>query len=248
MANLKLSVIIPGYNEERSLSKNVLAQIFSYLDKQKFRYEVLLIDDGSTDKSVEIIKAQIKNKPMFRLIENPHSGKAVSVMTGLIEAKGEVALFTDMDQATPLSQIEKFFPKFEQGFDIVIGTRDGRRGSPLIRQIASVVFSILRNLILGLPFSDTQCGFKAFNEKSRESIFPKMLTRYKQNLQSGYMVNASFDSEFLFLAKKSGFKITDVPVDWHHVESRSYQLWKNALSAFVDILKIKFKDLLGQYR
>lgn len=245
---VKLSVIIPGYNEERSLSKNVLDQVYSYLKTVKYPYEVLIVDDGSTDNSVEIISEQIKDKKDFRLIKNPHAGKAVTVMTGLLEAKGEVALFTDMDQATPIQEVEKFFPKFEQGYDIVIGSRDGRKGSPLIRQLASVVFSILRNVILGLPFSDTQCGFKAFNRNSRQSIFPKMLQRYQQTAQTGYVVNASFDSEFLFMAKKAGFKITDVPVEWHHVASHSYQLWKNAIDAILDMLNVRLRDLTGAYK
>ncbi len=245
--NPKLSIIIPGYNEERSLSKNVLDEVSDYLKTVDYSYEVLIVDDGSTDKSVEIIKKQIKDKKNFRLIENPHGGKAVTVMTGLLEAKGEIALFTDMDQATPIGEVEHFFPKFEQGYDIVIGSRDGRKGAPLIRKLASVVFALLRNIILGLPFSDTQCGFKAFNIKSRNAIFPKMLERYQKNSQTGYVVNASFDSEFLFLAKKAGIKIIDVPVEWHHVESHSYQLFKNAFDAVVDMLRVRVRDILGTY-
>ena len=244
----KLSIIIPGYNEERSLSKNVLDEVSDYLKTIDYSYEVLIVDDGSTDNSVQIIKEQIKNKKNFRLIENPHAGKAVTVMTGLLAAEGEVALFTDMDQATPLKEVEHFFPKFEQGYDIVIGSRDGRKGAPLIRRIASIVFALLRNIILGLPFSDTQCGFKAFNHKARQAIFPKMLERYKKNSQTGYVVNASFDSEFLFLAKKAGFKIIDVPVEWHHVESRSYQLFKNAIDAVMDMLRVGMRDILGRYQ
>lgn len=243
----KLSVIIPGYNEERSLSKNVLDEVYNYLKGVKFEYEVLIVDDGSVDRSVEIIKEQIKNKKNFRLIENPHAGKAVTVMTGIMEARGEVALFTDMDQATPLPEVEKLLPKFEEGYDIVIGSRDGRSGAPMIRKLASIVFAILRNLILGLPFSDTQCGFKAFNDRSRKAIFPKLLERYKKSAQGGYVVNAGFDSEFLFLAKKSGFKIIDVSVEWHHVESRSYHLIKNAVDAVKDMLRIRLRDIAGVY-
>ncbi|OGE32064.1 hypothetical protein A2631_03015 [Candidatus Daviesbacteria bacterium RIFCSPHIGHO2_01_FULL_44_29] len=248
MSNLKLSVIIPGYNEERSLSKGVLAEVDAYLHQVDYKYEVLVVDDGSTDRSVAIIKEQIKKRENFRLIENPHAGKAVTVMTGLLAAKGEIALFTDMDQATPITEVEKLLPQFSEGFDIVIGSRDGRTGSPFIRQLASVVFAILRNIILGLPFSDTQCGFKAFNQKSRQSIFPKLLEQYKKSAQGGYIVNAGFDSEFLFLAKKAGLKIIDVPVEWHHVESKSYQLWKNAIDAVLDMLRIRLRDLTGFYR
>lgn len=243
----KLSIIIPGYNEERSLKNNVLDKVYDYLKDQKYDWEVLVVDDGSNDNSIKLIEEQIAGKKGFRVIKNPHFGKAVTVMTGLLEAKGEIALFTDMDQATPLREIELFFPKFEKGFDIVIGSRDGRKGYSIIRKLAAITFSIIRNVVLGLPFSDTQCGFKAFNKKSRDAIFPKLVERYKKNAQSGYIVNAGFDSEVLYMAKKAGFKITDIPVEWQHVESKSYQLIKNAWTAFMDIITTKLRDLRGEY-
>ena len=126
MNKIYLSVIIPAYNETANLKKGVLDQVENYLKSANFSYEVLIIDDGSSDKTAEIIEKVIKNKKNFNLIKNSHQGKAATVMTGLLKSKGEIAVFTDMDQATPISEIEKFLPKFKQGYDIVIGSRRTR--------------------------------------------------------------------------------------------------------------------------
>src|SRR3989344_4295503 len=120
MNNLKLSVVIPSYNEEKNLKKGILDEVGDYLETLKISFEVIIIDDGSSDKSVELIKKYISRNSYFRLIQNTHGGKANAVITGMLKATGEVALFTDMDQATPITQIEKVMPEFDGGADIVI--------------------------------------------------------------------------------------------------------------------------------
>ena len=132
MSDIKLSVVIPSYNEQANLKNGVLDEVYKYLKDKEYTWEVLIVDDGSSDQTKEIVKEQIKNRTGFRLIENPHGGKAITVMSGLLESKGEIALFTDMDQATPLIELEKLLPEFNKGFDIVIGSRHGRKGAPLI--------------------------------------------------------------------------------------------------------------------
>ncbi len=245
--SIKLSVIIPAYNEAANLKKGKLEQVHNYLSAQKYSYEVLVVDDGSTDGTAAGIKDQIKSMKNFRLIENPHGGKAITVMTGLLAAVGEIVLFTDFDQATPIEMIEKFFPQFDQGYDIVIGSRDGRKGSPLIRKFISWGFSTLRNIILGLPFSDTQCGFKAFTQQSVKQIFPSILTRWQNTQVKGAAVNAGFDIEFLFTARKKGLKIIDVPVEWRYVESERVSFLSSAIEAIQDMLRIRLNDLQGKY-
>lgn len=248
METPKLSIIIPGYNEQRNLKRGVLKQVADYLQGVEYDCEVLIVDDGSTDSSREIIKEQIKNFKNWRLILNPHQGKALTVMTGLLEAKGEIALFTDMDQATPLSEVEKMLSKFAEGFDIVIGARAGRQGAPMLRKLAAWVFATLRNAVLGLPFADTQCGFKAFNSRSRQAIFPKMFKDWQGSQTRGHTVNAGFDIELLFRAKKLGFKIAAVTVEWRHFEgTKEYGLVRNSLDAIKDMLKIRWNDLMGKY-
>ncbi len=244
---MKLSVIIPAYNEEDNLKKNVLTELANYLDKEIKDYETIIVDDGSSDNTVKIIEEFSEKNPKFRLIKNNHGGKAIAVMTGLLNSKGDIGLFSDMDQATPISEIEKLMPYFDK-YDIVIGSRSGRKGAPVIRKLMAFGFATIRTLILGLPFKDTQCGFKAFNRKSIESIFPYLLKRWHKHLQKkGAAVNAAFDVETLFLAKKKGFKIKEVTVDWHHVGTERVQVVKDSIEAVIDILKIRANDLLGKY-
>lgn len=245
---MKLSIIIPAYNESENLKKGVLEDIQKYLSGVKFSYEVLIVDDGSTDGSSESIEKFIKKNQSIRLIKNNHGGKAIAVMTGLLDSKGDIGLFTDMDQATPISELEKLLPFFDQGFDIVIGSRRGRKGAPVIRKFMAAGFSIFRTIVLGLPFRDTQCGFKAFNRKSINAIFPQLMQRWKKHLkEKGAAVNAAFDVETLFMAKKMGFKIKEVPVDWHHVGTERVQVIRDSYDAVVDIIKIRINDFLNRY-
>lgn len=245
---MQLSIIIPVYNEKDNLKNGVLELLEKYLSSQKYTYEVVIVDDGSTDGSGEIIQKFLSKKPHYKLIKNNHGGKAIAVMTGLLASRGEIGLFTDMDQATPISEVEKLLPFLKQDFDIVIGSRKGRKGAPIIRKLMAVGFSVFRTIVLGLPFKDTQCGFKAFSRKSIEAIFPVLKERWKKHLlEKTAAVNAGFDVETLFLAKKMGFKIKEVPVDWHHVGTERVQVVKDSIDAVIDILKIRLNDYLNRY-
>lgn len=243
---MKLSVVIPAYNEENNLKKGVLADVRNFLGKSGLDYEVIMVDDGSSDDSVNLIKKFIFQNKDFKLIQNPHGGKANTVMTGMLEAKGEIVLFTDMDQATPISEVEKFLPYFKS-WDIVIGSRKGRKGAPLIRKLSAWGFSLLRTVILGLPFKDTQCGFKAFNKEAVLKIIPKIKNEWGVVHFKGGAVNAGFDVEVLYLAKKYGFKIAEVAVEWNYVDTERVQVIKDALAAVYDMFRIKWNDLRGKY-
>lgn len=247
MDKIKLSVIIPAYNESKNLNIGVLDQVYDYLKKQSYGWEVLIIDDGSTDETVALVKQQIKNKEGFRLIKNTHGGKAITVITGMLDAKGEIAVFTDMDQATPIDQIESLFPKFDEGYDLVIGSRDGREGAPLMRKLIAWGFAILRNIILGVPFKDTQCGFKAFKKVVIQEIFPELLKIWVKRKATGAAVHAGFDVEALFLAKKSNFEIAEVPVQWHYVGTERVQVIKDSIDAIRDMFRIRLADIRGKY-
>lgn len=252
---IKLSVIIPSFNEKENLKKGVLNQVYEYLSKQKYSYEVIIVDDGSSDKTIDLVQKFVSANKNFRLIKNVHAGKAIAVMTGLLQSRGEIGLFTDMDQATPISEAEKLLPYFDKqsfsankGFDIVIGSRQGRKGAPIIRKLMAFGFSAFRTLILGLPFKDTQCGFKAFNRKSIEAILPLLKERWKKHLrEKGAAVNAAFDVEVLFFAQKKKFKIKEVEVSWHHVGTERVQVLKDSIDAIIDIIKIRTNDLLNNY-
>ncbi len=244
---IKLSVVIPSYNEEKNLQRGVLSEVGSYLAGQGFSFEAIVVDDGSSDSSVELIKRYIEKNRNFKLIQNSHGGKANAVMTGMLRAVGEIILFTDMDQATPINQIEKFMPKFKEGLDIVIGSRHGRKGAPLVRKLSAWGFSLLRAIILGLPFKDTQCGFKAFSKESVDKILPKIKSEWGVVHFKGGAVNAGFDVELLYLAKKYGFKIAEVPVEWNYVDTERVQVVKDALAAIYDMFRIRWNDLVGKY-
>lgn len=244
---MKLSVVIPSYNESKNLKRGVLEGVANYLKGLWFEYEVIIVDDGSSDDSAELVKEYIQKNNKFRLIQNSHGGKANAVMTGMIQSSGEIVLFTDMDQATPINQLDKFLPKFKEGFEIVIGSRAGRRGAPVMRKLAALVFSILRGIILGLPFKDTQCGFKAFKKEVVEKIVPKIKGEWGVVHFRGGAVNAGFDVELLYLAKKYGFKIAEVPVEWNYVDTERVQVIKDAAAAVYDMFRIRINDFKGKY-
>lgn len=244
---MKLSVVIPAFNEEKNLQRGVLDEVRNYLESKKFDYELIIVDDGSTDKTKEIIKKNILQNKKFKLIENTHGGKAIAVMTGMLKGQGEIILFTDMDQATPINQLDKFLPKFLSGYDVVIGSRHGREGAPFVRQLSAWGFSVLRGVILGLPFNDTQCGFKAFTKKAVDKIIPQIENEWGVVHFKGGAVNAGFDVEVLYLAKKYGFKVAEVSVEWKYVDTERVQIVKDALAAIYDMFRIRWNDLKGKY-
>ncbi len=244
-----LSIVIPSYNEETNIRLGSLDKVSRYLEKQSYTWEAILVDDGSTDKSPLLMDAFAKANPGFSVLHNPHRGKAETVVSGVMKAKGSIVLFSDLDQATPIAELEKVLPWFDKGYDVVIGSRNRRReGAPLSRVIMARGFMVLRGIILGLKgITDTQCGFKAFKRYVAKDIFSR-LRLYGQNQQvQGPMVTAGFDIEALFLAKKLGFKIKEVPVEWHYVETRRVNPIKDSLQGFFDMIKIRINELQGKY-
>lgn len=248
MGTVYLSVVIPSYNEMVNLQKGVLDKVEHFLSRKKFSYEVIVVDDGSDDGSCEFVEQFVKENKMFRLIKNAHTGKAGAVTAGMLRATGEIVLFTDMDQATPIEEIDKFFPYFEQ-YDIVIGSRSSKRkGAPLSRLIMARGFMFLRTIILGLSgISDTQCGFKAFKREAAQTLF-KRLKRWGEVTMRGSMVGAGFDVELLFLAQKLGYKIKEVPVSWLYVETRRVSPIRDSIDGLISLFQIKINDLKGLYR
>lgn len=242
-----LSVVIPAYNEEHNLRTGVLASVYEYLSKQKYSWEIIFVDDGSTDRTLDLAKDFAKLRKNFRVLAEPHRGKGGAVISGVLSAKGEVVLFTDTDQATPIDQVEKMLPKFTRGVDMVIGSRSGREGAPLIRKAMAYGFSLLRLMILNLPFKDTQCGFKAFKKDAAKKIFSKLLIFDNSRRDEGASVSAGFDLEMIYVAKKMGYKIAEVPVDWHHKEGTRVNPIKDSLEGLKDLLSVRINAFLGKY-
>ena len=244
-----LSVVIPCYNEEKNLQLGALEKVEKFLKTKDYSWEVIIVDDGSEDQSREIIKKFLEKNPQFTLIKNPHQGKGLTIITGILESKGKYILFSDLDQATPISEIDKILPWFEQGFDIVIGSRKEKRaGAPMFRLLMARGFAGLRRLLLGLRgISDTQCGFKAFKKEVAHDLFKKLRVYGKRKKIKGAMVTAGFDIETLVVAQKIGYQIKEIPVEWRYMETRRVNPIRDSWQGIKDLFKIKINEMKGMY-
>lgn len=245
-----LSIVIPCYNETENLNRGVLDEVYDFLKKQNFSWEVIVSDDGSTDKSRDLVKKYIKGKENFRLVENPHGGKPSAVWGGIKNSNGKYVLFTDMDQSTPIMEVLKLIP-FMEKYEVVIGSRGmGRENFDIIRKIGSAVFRTFRKTLMLRGVEDTQCGFKAFKADLAREIFP-LLQFFKQKKEvKGWKVT-SFDVELLYIAEKFGYRIKEVPVNWADRDvskgkQRSY--FKESKEMLMQILRVKINDFQGLYR
>jgi dolichyl-phosphate beta-glucosyltransferase len=249
MKKIHLSVVIPSYNEEKNIRVGAIDRVYRYLEKQNYEWEIIVVDDGSTDNSYKLLAEFAKTNKRVTVIKNPHQGKAATVITGMLAAQGEIALFSDLDQATPIKEVEKILPWFKDGFDVVIGSRNSNReGAPLLRVVMARGFMILRSMLLGLEgISDTQCGFKAFKTPVAQVLFSKLKLYGHGKLVTGSMVTAGFDIELLYIAKKFGYKIKEVPVEWHYVETRRVNPVKDSIQGLSDIISIRVNTLRGVY-
>lgn len=205
-----LSVIIPAYNEEKRITKTLI-EIDKYLSRQSYDYEVIVVSDGSKDKTAEVVRNLMPKIKNLKVIDNKENhGKGYVVRQGLLAAKGDFRLFTDADNSTSIDQVEKIWPETKKGFDVIIGSRDIKGAildppQPWIRNIIlGEGFKLFRKIVIGLwGVEDTQCGFKCISKKAAEEVLPKCrIDRF------------AFDPEILVVAKKMGYKIKEIPVYW----------------------------------
>lgn len=244
-----LSIIIPSYNEMKNIKKNVLDELFDYLNKQNYTWEVLLSDDGSTDGTTEaLVKLSQKDK-RIRVVKNIHAGKGPTVQSGMLKAKGEWILFTDFDQSTPIREIEKLF-KYKKNHQVIIGSREisgAQRGKePLYRHIMGKGFNFIVQALAIPGIQDTQCGFKLFEHQANYDIFSNLIV-YGRTEERQDAFTGAFDVEALFLANKKGYKVKEVPITWHHNETDRVSPLKDSVRMLRDIIKIRITDLLGKY-
>ncbi len=245
-----ISIVIPSFNESENLSKGVLDEVEKYLSRQKYQWEIILTDDGSTDGTFENLQKIVKGKKNWRLIKNLHQGKAQTVKSGIMEATGDLILFTDFDQATPLPEVEKLFPFMEKGYDVVIGSREvkgsERLKEPWYRHMMGKVFNKVVQLFTIQGISDTQCGFKLFTSHVAKELF-NSLAVYAVGAETSAFTGA-FDVELLYIASKRGYRIAEVPVSWKYVKTVRVNPVRDSIRMFLDVLHIRLTDLSGGYK
>jgi dolichyl-phosphate beta-glucosyltransferase len=242
---LYLSVVIPAYNEEPAIQSGKLDRVRDFLEAQDYTSELILVDDGSRDGTAEL-GASIAS----RVIKIEHAGKAAALTAGMNAAEGAIILMTDMDQATPIEESEKLLDSIESGSDVAIGSRGlVRKDAPISRYIMSWGQVALRTGLLGVRALDTQCGFKAFRRNPALQVLSKLVVYNPVTMGcvQGPSVTSGFDVEFLMVANRLGYSISEVPVEWSYQESRRVSLWRDSLRGVVDLGRIVGAKLGRKY-
>jgi dolichyl-phosphate beta-glucosyltransferase len=246
-----LSIVIPAYNEEHRLPGN-LGKVMEYLQGQPYQAEVVIVDDGSVDGTVAALQPYAEHFPQLRVIENDHRGKAYAVRTGMLAAQGDYVLFTDADLPTPLTELPKLLELAKQGHDLVIGSREGlgarRVGEPSYRHLMGRVFNLVVRMVALGHFQDTQCGFKLFTRKSAHDLFRRLRLYGEDTKLAKGGTLTGFDVEVLYLAVKFGYRVADVPVEWHYGESSKVHPLRESIRMFQDVVRVRLNDWRGKYR
>ncbi|MFZ0818567.1 MAG: dolichyl-phosphate beta-glucosyltransferase [Candidatus Acidiferrales bacterium] len=237
---IELSIIIPAFNEERRLPQT-LDRVRDFLKSRPGVCEVIVVDDGSTDGTAQLVEKMSVNWPALRLLKNPgNRGKGYSVRHGMLETAGKIVLFTDADLSAPIEEADKLLDALKT-HDVAIGSRAIDRGvievhQPRSREIAGIMFNRVVRLILTLPYEDTQCGFKAFVRSRARILFEQQrIERF------------GFDPELLFLAKRHGLAVAEVPVRWAHDEGTRVHALRDGLRMVFDVFRVRWNSLMGRY-
>jgi dolichyl-phosphate beta-glucosyltransferase len=237
---VELSIVIPAYNEEPRLPAS-LAQISAYIHASGRETEVVVVDDGSSDRTASVAESFRSEIPRLRVISNVENrGKGYSVRHGMLQAQGRIVLFTDADLSAPIEEADKLLAALENS-DVAIGSRAMDRSlifvrQSLFREFAGIVFNAIVRLTLRLPFVDTQCGFKAFRREPCHIIFEQQsIDRF------------GFDPELLYLARRHGLRAVEIPVRWAHSPATKVNMFRDSLQMFLDVFIIRWNALTGRY-
>lgn len=238
----KYSIVIPAYNERARIIAT-LESVVNTVRAEHWDAEVIVVNDGSTDETAALVLAFAQKAPEVKLMQNPRNcGKGYSVRSGLLHAQGEIVMFTDADLSAPIDEANRLFAAIEQeGADIAIGSRwlatsRQTHRQPLYRQFFGRCFNALTRMIMRLPFADTQCGFKAFTRSAAQTIF---------QLQT--IERWGFDPEILFIARKRGYRIREVPVSWAHDARSRISYLRDGLQMLKELAIVRWNALLGRY-
>ena len=245
------SIVMPAYNEEDKIT-STLTQIVNFMRGFCGSFEIIVVNDGSEDSTAQKIEDYAKENSEVKLITNPHKGKGFAVWTGMMEAKGDLVYMADADLSAPIDELKKLsvWAK-DQNFDIVIGSREGfgarRIGEPFYRHVMGRFFNYLVQIVALPGISDSQCGFKLFKNKVAKDIFNRLLVYGEEakGIDTAYL--GAWDVEVLYLAKKLGYTVKQVPVTWTYVKSKRLNPLKDAIKMARDVFKIRLNDLGGRY-
>jgi dolichyl-phosphate beta-glucosyltransferase len=235
------SIIIPAYNEGQRI-RATLDQVLAYIGGQGWNAEIIIVDDGSSDDTCRIVRCYAERHRMVRLLQNPgNRGKGYSVRHGMLNASGDLLLFTDADLSSPIHEAARLFAALGQGAEVAIGSRWLRselqtERQPVYRQLFGRIFNFYLRLVLGLNFKDTQCGFKAFTTHAAQVLFSRQKVE-----------RWGFDPELLFLAGRFGLPVREVAVEWAHDQRSKINYLKDGLEMGVEVFKIRYYAASGHY-
>ena len=243
--NYKLTVVIPAFNEAKNI-KSTVNEITSYLTRKGCDYEIIIVDDGSKDDTLDIVKRYktVNSNGNIKILENiSNRGKGYAVRNGIMQATGDYILFMDADNSTRIFELERMLPGFKDGYDIVIGSRRLKNipddiviSQPSYRHILGEIYIYLSRLFFKISVRDYNCGFKMFKNNVARKLFSKQR-----------MDDWSFDLETLFLAEKYNLKIKELPVNWKHCEGSKVRPVLDGIKSFISFFKIKANDISGKY-
>ena len=233
-----ISIIIPVYNEEKRIEA-FLTDVVTFLAEKTCSYELIIVNDGSIDATVKLAKKVLGQylSDKFRILELvTNQGKGAAIKNGMLAAQGEYVFFIDADGSTAIEEIDNFITVFSPEFDIYIAVRTKKHFAPFKRVFFGRGYIKLANFLLGLTVSDFTCGFKCYRLESAQKVFSRQLLK-----------NWSFDAEDIFIAKKQGCKIKEIPVYWKHVDGSKVKVLKNIIVCGWDLFLIKYYNLRGKY-
>ena len=240
MAKPFLSVIVPAYNEERRIGPT-LEKLVGYLTSRPFEWEVLVVDNGSDDATATVVESWASEVPQVRLESLPTAGKGLAVRHGMLRAEGKLRFMCDADMSMPVEHLDDFLDRMGEGYDIVIGSRqtEGARrfDEPLVRHLMGRVFNRIVRVVAVGGFEDTQCGFKMFRGQTADEVFPRQRA-------TGF----GFDVEVLFIARRRGASILEMPIDWHHEPSSKISPVADSVRMVMDTVLTRWRGLVGVYR
>ncbi len=249
---MEYSIVIPAYNEEDKIT-STLTQVVNFMRNFCGSFEVIVVNDGSSDSTSSKVSEYAKDNPEVLLIDNPHKGKGYAVWTGMMRAEGDLIYMADADLSAPIEDLKKFSVwALEHDFDVVIGSREGigakRVGEPFHRHLMGRVFNFLVQIVALPGIQDSQCGFKIFKKQPAKDIFSRLLIYGDSAKESNKPYLGAWDVEVLYLAKKLGYSIKQIPVVWVYVKSKRLSPIRDSIKMAFDVLKVRLNYIGGKYK